>query len=307
MINKVIGETLELLKIIAPIMFISLILSNIFFLLPQIKNLMNKIKYGGLMFAFLVHPIVGLSVLANLYKKQILKEGELTYLFIISLIPKTFRRMLIILGPLAISTLGPMLGLTYITLELLSSLIIIRIIIFLIIKINKSNKNNIINNINKYKYNYELNLKECIIRSVTMFFRILAILAPSIFIVMLLLELGFLELLNRLCEPVLVTFNLSSSGLVIIVAGTSSMIAGIGIAGSLIAKNIIDKYSALLFIFIASLFHTIVELVRIFLPLNISLFGVKLGIKLSFINFITRILTCILSIIILLTYYIIKI
>jgi len=260
---------------------------------------MNKIKYGGLMLAFLAHPIVGLSILANLYKKQILKEGGLTYLFIISLIPKTFRRMLIILGPVAISTLGLTLGLIYVSLELLSSLIVIGIITFLIVKINKNN-NIIINNINKYKYNYEFNIKECIIRSVTMFFRIIAILTPSIFIVMLLLELSLLKFLNRLCEPFLVTFNLSPSGLIIIGAGTGSMIAGIGVAGSLIAKSIIDGYSALLFIFIASFFHSIVELVRIFLPLNISFFGVRLGVKLSFINFVTRTLACIISIIVLL-------
>ena len=296
MINKVMWETIELLKIILPIIFISLIFSNIFFLLPQIKNLMNKIKYGGLMLAFLVHPIVGTSILANLYKKQILNEEKVVYLFLLSLIPKTFRRMLIILGPVAISTLGLMLGLTYITLKLLSTLIIIAII-FLIIKI--INKNKTINNI-EFKYDYEYSIKESIVRSLTIFLRISAILVPSIFIAMLLLELGFLEILNEVGEQFLVTFNLSPAGMVIIVAGTPSMIAGIGVAGSLIAKNVIDNYSALMLILIASLFNSVIELIRIFLPLNISFFGVKLGIKLSLINFATRILACILSIIILL-------
>jgi len=289
-------ETIELLKIILPIIFISLIFSNIFFLLPQIKNLMNKIKYGGLMLAFLVHPIVGSSILANLYKKQILNEEKVVYLFLLSLIPKTLRRMLIILGPVAISTLGLMLGLTYITLKLLSTLIIIAII-FLIIKI--INKNKTINNI-EFKYDYGYSIKESIVRSLTIFLRISAILVPSIFIAMLLLELGFLEILNEVGEQFLVTFNLSPAGMVIIVAGTPSMIAGIGVAGSLIAKNVIDNYSALMLILIASLFNSVIELIRIFLPLNISFFGVKLGIKLSLINFAIRILACILSINILL-------
>ena len=140
MINKVIWETLELLKMILPIMFISLILSNIFFLLPQIKNLIDKMRYGSLVLAFLAHPVIGSSILANLYKKQILKEGELIYLFLFSLIPKTFRRSLIILGPVAISTLGLMLALTYVTLELLSTIIIIAIIFLIIKTINKNYK-----------------------------------------------------------------------------------------------------------------------------------------------------------------------
>jgi len=296
MINKVIWETLELLKMILPIMFISLILSNIFFLLPQIKNLIDKMRYGSLVLAFLAHPVIGSSILANLYKKQILKEGELIYLFLFSLIPKTFRRSLIILGPVAISTLGLMLALTYVTLELLSTIIIIAIIFLIIKTINKNYK---INNF-RYKYNYKFKIRECIVRSLTLFFRVSLILATSIFLVMLLLELGFLEILSKICEQFLVTFDLSPAGMIIVVAGIPSMIAGIGVAGSLLAKNVIDSYSALFFIFIASLFNSITELMRLFLPLNISFFGVRLGIKLSLINFTTRILSCILSIIILL-------
>jgi len=76
---KVTLETLRLLKIVIPVMFIGLLTSNVFFSLPHVRRLIEPIdrltsfanlRCGSVIFAFLAHPIAGLSMLSDLYKKK---------------------------------------------------------------------------------------------------------------------------------------------------------------------------------------------------------------------------------------------
>ena len=77
------------------------------------------------------------------------------------------------------------------------------------------------------------------------------------------------------------------------------MIAGIGVAGSLLAKGIVDHSSVLVSLFIASMFLGIVECLRRTLAMNVSFFGTKLGVKLTMINFAVREVACVVALIIL--------
>ncbi len=300
---KVALETFELLKMIVPIMFVGLLASNIVFSLPQVRRFIEPIdrltsfanlKCGTVVLAFFAHPIAGLSMLSDLYRREILKENEVTVIFLISLIPRTIRIILMFLAPIAFSALGFFLGLIYTLLELFSRLGVVFVGILLGRRLVKDGCTVESDNLE------DVTIKESVVRSIKLFFRTLAVFVPSVFAVMLLLDLGFLDVLNGICKPVMEVFGIPTSGLIIIAAGTSSMVAGIGVAGSLIVKGAIDGFSALVSIFVASLFHGIVECLRRSLAMNVSFFG-KLGIKLTLINLAVRETACVIALTILLT------
>jgi hypothetical protein len=300
-IAKVALETVELLKMIVPVMFVGLLASNLIFSLPWVRSLLEPIdkitsfinlKCGSVILAFFAHPIAGLSMLSDMHRKGIVGKDETMLIFLVSLIPRSIRVVLMFLAPIAFSTLGFVLGLIYTMLELISRILVIVVGILIGRRSLKSCQI-------EYDHYESVSIRESFARSIRLFFRTLAVFVPSVFIVMLMLELGFLEILNGICKPVLSFFNLPTSGLVIIAAGTSSMVAGIGVAGSLLAKDAIDGYSALIAIFISSMFHGIVESLRRSLAINISFFGTKLGVKFAIINITVRELACVVALVLL--------
>ena len=299
---KVTLETLNLLKMVVPVMFIGLLASNVFFSLPQVRRFIEPIdrltsfanlRCGSVILAFFAHPIAGLSMLSDLYRRNVLNRDEVTVIFLISLIPRNIRIILMFLAPIAFSALGFILGLIYTLLEIFSRLGVILVGVLFGRRLVGDGCT-----IDDDHFE-DVTIKESVIRSIKLFFRTLAIFIPSVFIVMLILDLGFLNVLSSVCKPVLDIFGLPSSGLIIIAAGTSSMIAGIGVAGSLLARGAIDYFSVLVSIFIASMFHGIVECLRRSLAINVSFFGTKLGVKLTMINVAVREGACIVALILL--------
>ncbi len=292
---KVAMETFELLRMVLPIMFLGIILSNVAFSLPQVRRLIKpidkltsfaKVRCGSVIFAFLAHPIAGLSVLSDLYRRRVLNEREVTLVYLVSLIPRNLRIVLIFLAPVAVSALGFKFGFEYILLELASRLIVVLIVIA-IFRANVDGKSV------DYSDEDDFDLRQAIKNALRMFLRTVSVFVPSVFIVMLLLDLGLLKAINGACKPFFGIFNLTPSSIVIVAAGTASMIAGIGVAGSLLSKSIMDPNSALVALFIASTFHGFVEFLRRSLPLNLSFFG-RLGIRLSLINLCLRECACVL-------------
>ncbi len=299
---KVALETLELLRMVVPIMFVGLLASNIVFSLPQVRRFIEPIdrltefanlRCGAVVLAFFAHPIAGLSMLSDLYRRGVLEENEVTVVFLISLIPRNIRIVLMFLAPIAFSALGFLLGSIYTFLELVTRLSVILLGITLLRGIVRDGCT-----VNS-DHLEDTTIWESVVRSMRLFIRTLAVFVPSVFAVMLLLDMGLLNVLGDVCRPLMNSFGIPASGLVIIAAGTTSMIAGIGVAGSLLAKNVIDGFSALVSIFVASLFHGVVECFRRSLPLNMSFFG-RLGVKLTLINLAVREISCLTALLMLL-------
>ncbi len=287
---KVTMETLELLKMVLPIMFFGILLSNIAFSLPVVRRLVEPldrltsavgIRCGKVIFAFLAHPIAGLSVLSDLYRRGNLGEEEVTLIYLLSLIPRNLRIVLIFLAPVAVSALGLWLGIAYVLLELASRLAVV----FLAIAVFRRNFGS---RVVDYDSEDEFDLKESVKNALKMFLKTVSVFVPSVFAVMLLLDLGLLNAINGACSSFL-----SSSSIVVVAAGTASMIAGIGVAGSLLSKGMMDPITALTSLFLASTFHGFVEFLRRSVPLNVSFFG-RLGIRLALLNLLLRECACLL-------------
>jgi len=281
-------ETVAVLKIVLPVMFIGIMASNLLFSMPKLRRIGSAVdrllpfKCGSVLIAFLAHPIAGLSTLSELVRRGSLRERELEDLYVLSLIPRNIRVVAMYLAPIAISSFGLTLGLTYTAIELFSR----TAPVLLYTTIRGMNVNVRISENNAFS------LRDCVSRSFTLFLRASVILIPSIFLVMLLLNLGLLRPVNCLLKYL----GLPAPSLVVIAVGASSMIACIGVAGSMLERGIISPYWLLTSIFIASSVHAVVDFMRRSLTLNVSLFGAKRGLRLSLLSLTMRMASCAIAI-----------
>lgn len=78
--------------------------------------------------------------------------------------------------------------------------------------------------------------------------------------------------------PVLHKVNLTAAGVLVILAGIPTMIAAIGVAGTLLQNGALVAEEIIFTLLVASFFHNIYDAVSRVLPTNLSIFGVKLGV-----------------------------
>ena len=288
LLEKVVLDTIAILKLIIPTMFVGMLIANLLYSLPQFKKVNDKIvaltsfanlKSGIAVAAFFAHKVTALSILADMYKKELIDDREVIIASIVGMFPMGIRVVVLLLAPVAISALGLKLGTIYVSLEILSRFMVALIGVFL-------GRKYLTGGILEYSTN--VSLKNSMFDAFKQFFKVLLILVPSIFLAMLLLDLGFKSLVSR--------FSFETTHLLILVTGTTSTIAGIGVTGSLIATKEIDSRNALLLLMIASALHKIIESLRFSMPVNVSLFG-SFGIRLTMILLLMNEIASLLSIV----------
>ena len=286
-------DVAKLVKTVAPIMLIGLLTSNFLFSLPQLRLILKPIerltrfanlRSGIAISAFLLHPIVGISMLSQMYRNKLIDFRETVVAVIISTLPRGIRAMIIFLAPVSISILGFELGLKFIALEMVAKLIVVAVGI----SIGKALlSGNDFKQVEKYECE-KFKIKEII----KIFLRTIAIMSVSAFFVSIILNSDFVSSYLGFMPKEM---------LMIILSGIASTTAGISVAGSLLAKNLIDGETALFAIFISRFFHIFIESTRLSLPIYTSFFGFKIGIRLSLVHILCRCLSIAIAILILLS------
>lgn len=296
-IEKAALETLKLLKLILPVMFTGLIVANVLFSLPQFGRIsvliarltsFGNLKSGLAIAAFLAHPVAALSMLAEMYRKRIIDDKEVVIANVVGLLPRAIRNTILFLAPVGFSALGFKTALTYILLIIISCILVVMVCI----AIGRRH----LEGGDLIPFDNNAKLGDCLYNALKQFFRITAMLASTIFLVMLLFEAGLIDMFNEVSKPILDVFGLPDSSLLIIATGVPSMVAGIGTAGLLLAKGAIDEMSAVLSLMIASVFHSVVGCLRNTLPINLSLFGKSMGMKVTITFFSAQVVSNILAI-----------
>ncbi len=290
-LETAIHETTLLLMLILPKMFVGMVAATIIFSIQKVRDAANKmtkltdlahLKSGVAVVAFFTSKVVGLSVLAEMYKEKMIDGKEVIIASIIGMFPLSIRAIALIMGPVALSSLGTKLGTIYCALELTSKFFIMILGIYLGKKFLDGSKES---------YEVKTSLKDNLVNTLKHFVRISIILAITIFLVSLVLSSGFIKIFG---------LNAKTPQVVIVLAGTGSTIAGFGTAGLLLSKGQISESSAMLALMIAMIFHRVIEVLRFSFPLNVSLFGPRLGTRLTFALFLVGEIACILNITILL-------
>lgn len=286
-LEKTVAESLTLLKIIVPSMLAGMIIASSIYSLPQFRRVSDKIsalasfanlRSGIAVTAFFAHKVTALSILADMHRKELIEGKEVIIASIVGMFPMSFRIVLLMLTPLSISVLGLKLGVIYTSLELLSRFLVALIGVYLGRKYLSGGS---------ISYSNENSIENCMLETFRQFFRVLLVLVPTIFIVTL-----FLNSVNSLTSAL----NVYTPQLAIIITGTGSSIAGIGVAGSLLVRGEIDERIALISLMVASAFHRIIESLRNSMPVSISLFGFSFGVKLTVVLLLMSELACFLAI-----------
>ncbi|MDI3496795.1 hypothetical protein [Archaeoglobus sp.] len=263
-VNYALLQTLTLMSKVVPIMLVSLILSNALFSLPQfsrvgefINNLIrfSKLKSGFAIASFLIHPIVGISSLSAMYRAGKLSFRETACSAALSMLPRGFRAALLFLAPVAVSVFGVEIGLLFVSLDLISRLVVFLILLLAArFTLKDGNGNSAAESDSKFS------LKEVL----KVFARTVAVLFVSTFLTFLIFQMNPGE----------------NVVLLVLFSGAMSTTAGMGTAATLIHSGTMDWRFALLLVYVSRLFHVFVESFRFSMPIFTSFFGVRDGVRL---------------------------
>lgn len=174
-----------------------------------------RLKSGIAISAFLLHSIIGISMLSKMYRSKMIDFMETVIAVIISMLPRSIRIIVLFLAPVSISILGFELGLKILILEIVSKLIVVSagIAIERFILSGKEME------VRRYEFEYF-----DIVESIKVFLRTTAIIFVSAFFAYLILD-------QSKNTPAYICF-LSNEELLIVISGITSTTAGISVVGS---------------------------------------------------------------------------
>ncbi|WP_456478293.1 hypothetical protein [Geoglobus ahangari] len=283
MIQATLEEGAAILQTILPRMFIGMVLAGALFSMPEFRKVtalferlarVANLKSGVPVAAFFADRYAALSILAEMRRRGAVSDREVMVCAVMGMFPMGIRSSLLVMGPLALSSLGAKYGLAYILLDLTSKLLV---------SLTGALAGRMYLEGGQVEVEFRMPVRESVIQSVRQFLRVAAVLIPSVFAVLLVVDAG----MDRL--------PLNTAQLAILSAGAGSTIAGIGVAGSLVAKGVVSGETALLHLIVAQMLHRVVEGLRSSMPVNVSMFGASLGSRLTAVTFIAGEVACLVS------------
>ncbi len=283
--NKTAIETFNILKIVIPAIFLGLMLSSYLYSIPIFRSLVKLIsnftskfglKSGVAVAAFLVHPVTAYTILSEMLNSKKIDEKEVIIATIVGTFPRTLRLIILFLIPVAIPTLG-VWGIYYIALILFTRALISSFGILIAMNTFREN------------INFEIDIPRMDLKATILrFVRIATTLTITVFIVMLVFNLGLMKYFYSF-TPYLSKIGLPPPSIIVISTGSPSMLAAIATAGSLVAKGILTGKSLLISLFIASIAHSFVEVTRNTFPVAASILGKNTGFKVAICILLTRV------------------
>ncbi|WP_202320178.1 hypothetical protein [Archaeoglobus neptunius] len=251
-------RTLDLLSMILPVMFASLIATNFLF-----SRFRKTIGGGFAVTSFLIHPVVGVSALSAMYKSGDLGLKGVARYVAISTLPRGLRAAILFLAPIAVSTLGIRIGLYFVSLDIVSRLIFSAMLVLPGIK-GVSSEADVKAETNDYEFDF--------IDIFRVFARTTAILAASVYLTFLIFQFDAGK----------------NADLIILFSGAMSTTAGISAAGTLINAGVLEWKRALMDVYVSRILHVFVEATRLSLPLFTSFFGFRDGLKLLIVHIVSN-------------------
>ncbi|MBP2662226.1 MAG: nucleoside recognition domain protein [Firmicutes bacterium] len=116
------------------------------------------------------------------------------------------------------------------------------------------------------------------------FWDIAVVFVPVTFVFALFMHTDIINEILPGAAPVLHKVNLTAAGVLVILAGIPTMIAAIGVAGTLLQSGALVAEEIIFTLLVASFFHNVYDAVSRVLPTNVSIFGVKLGVVVTVVG-----------------------
>ncbi|MDF2570867.1 MAG: nucleoside recognition domain protein, partial [Sporomusa sp.] len=110
------------------------------------------------------------------------------------------------------------------------------------------------------------------------FWDIAVVFMPITFAFAVLMHTDFIKDVIAGLDPFLHWFNITAAGVLVIIAGIPTLIAAIGVAGTLLQSGALAPQDVIFVLLLASFFHNIYDGLSRVLPTNLSIFGAKTGV-----------------------------
>jgi hypothetical protein len=281
----------QLLAHMLPSMFIGLFLANMLLrsgYLFYAGMLTRPLSYGAnlpescsaVLTLCLLDKEAAFSMLSELNHRGNLTGKEVVILSILANLPTGIRSILLFVIPISFSMLGVHVGMlftaAYLGVQLLKAAIGIGAGRLMLIASETETESFEIKRNRSFAGWADL-LGKSMADTLPPLKRILKIAIPTLLIAVILMNTGVLTWLSKLAAPLTRLVGLPASSCLVIISGLPSMMVGISTAGPLVTTGTITPLGAIRTLITAAWFHSIYNIIRMSFPINVSLFGPKLG------------------------------
>lgn len=239
----------------------------------------------------LVNRIAAYTMLAELKNTGLIRARDVMVSFLISALPTSLYFITFFIGPVVISSLGWFTGITYLTIYLSINILVSGVGLLtgkLILPLPEQNKEEDEQSREAFREPWREKSIVAARRTLPTFCRLALVFMPVTLLVSIFLHTPLMGHIMQKVDPVLYYLGLPGVTIIVITTGVMSMIAGIGTLGPILQAGLVTPYEAIITLLVTSALHYLYEFWSGGLPTNISIFGPKLGSKVSLAVLLVR-------------------
>ena len=300
LILDVLPDVLKLWKNVLPSMLLGCFLGNLFYntvFLQRLGRGMRPLARLGHLPAgcatsltlCLVDRIAAYTMLAELKNTGAVGAREVVVSFLVSAFPTGLYFTVFFFSPAVIASLGCLTGAMYLAIYLAISIMISAVGLLLgRLLLPRPGQGGIEQRRKAVHTSWRDKLVSAMRRTVPAFCRLAVVFMPVTFLVSILLHTELVSQILRQVDPVLSYLGLPGPVIFVITTGTMSMIAAIGTLGPILQAGLVTPSEAVAALLVTSVLHYLYEFWSGGLPTNISIFGPKLGGRVSLAALVVR-------------------
>lgn len=301
-ISGVLPDLLKLWEGVLPSMLLGCFLGNLFqktALLRRLGRLMQPLARLGRLPASCILPITlcladriaAYVMLAELKNNGVVGVQEVVVSFLISALPTGVYNAIFYFAPAVVASLGLNIGGIYLAIYLGISLIIGVVGVLLgtlLLPRTGQEQEGGEQSRETDGLSWRDRLVEAARRTISAFCRLAVVFMPVTFVVAVLLHTDLVNQMLQRVGPVLNYLGLPAPMILVITTGMVSMVAAIGALGPILQAGLVTPADAVIALLVTSVLHYLYEFGSSGLPTNISIFGPKLGGKVSLAALVVR-------------------
>lgn len=225
------------------------------------------------------------ALLADCAKKNNLNKNTITAVYLMGSLPSGLYFTIFYFSPILISSLGSKLGITFIIIHIILSLVVTFTGIFWQRLVQQSWTNfTLDDSSNKNTQTGSPNYRQDLYSAWLQFRAIAIVFMPVTFVFAFILSTSWLAQLAPTLDKIFQNFALSTAGIMVIIAGLPTLIAAIGLAGTLFVQGSLSASEVIFVLLLAAFAHNVYDSCSRIWPSNVAIFGLKLGTSLTLVG-----------------------
>lgn len=239
----------------------------------------------------LVNRIAAYTMLAELKNTGLIKARDVVVSFLVSALPTSLYFIVFFIGPVVISSLGWFTGVAYLFIYLGTNIIVSCVGLLMgkfLLPLPEQGQEKDEPSWIVIREPWREKLIVAARRTLPAFCRLATVFMPVTLLVSILIHTSLMDQIMRQIDPALNYLGLPGLTIIVITTGMMSMIADIGTLGPILQAGLVTPCEAITTLLITSVLHYLYEFWSGGLPTNISIFGPKLGSKVSLAALLVR-------------------